>query len=169
MTSQAIFPFKMSSALYAVLWGGLIAGVLDTIDAVIVFKLVLGMNPIQILQYIASGVLGQESFRGGLATAALGALIHFSIAFSVAAIYYVVSTTVGSLSRKPIRYGLLYGVVVYLMMTYVVLPMSAVPPIPFSLALFLNGTIGHALFVGLPIAVCSRRALERTRAVAAEK
>ena len=65
MTSQAIFPFKMSSALYAVLWGGLIAGVLDTIDAVIAFRLVLGMNPIQILQYIASGALGQS--RAGLA------------------------------------------------------------------------------------------------------
>ena len=42
MTSQAVLPSKMSSALYAVVWGGLIAGVLDTIEALIVFRLVLG-------------------------------------------------------------------------------------------------------------------------------
>lgn len=163
MTSLARFPSKMSSALHAVLWGGLIAGVLDTIDALIVFRLALGMNPIEILQYIASGMLGQESFRGGLATAALGALIHFFIAFGVAAIYYVASERFGSLWQKPIRYGLLYGVVVYLVMNHVVLPMSAVPRIPFSLALLLNGVIAHALLVGLPIAVCNRRARERAR------
>jgi len=36
--------------------------------------------------------------------------------------------------------------------------LSAVAPSPFSPAMFLNGVIGHALFVGLPIALNARRA-----------
>ncbi len=43
-----------------------------------------GMSPIQVLQYIASGALGSDAFKGGLATAALGAALHFFIAFVVA-------------------------------------------------------------------------------------
>jgi uncharacterized membrane protein YagU involved in acid resistance len=62
-----------------------------------------------------------------------------------------------ALNTKPVPYGLAYGVSVYLVMNYIVLPVSNVAPSPFSLALFLNGVIGHALFVGLPIALYSRR------------
>ena len=64
----------------AILWGGLVAGVLDATDGVVAFGL-QGLNPIQVLQYIASGLLGKASFDGGLATAALGTLIHFFITF----------------------------------------------------------------------------------------
>ena len=53
----------------AVLWGGLIAGVLDAVDGVVAFGF-KGLNPIQVLQYIASGLLGPSSFHGGLVTAA---------------------------------------------------------------------------------------------------
>jgi len=46
---------------------------------------------------------------------------------------------------------------VYLFMTYLVLPISAVAPSVFSVAALLNGLIGHALFVGLPIALAARK------------
>jgi len=81
-------------------WGGLTAGVLDSVDAVIAFGL-KGMNPIQVLQYIASGALGSEAFKGGLATAALGAALHFFIAFVVAAVYYTASRKLTALYREP--------------------------------------------------------------------
>jgi hypothetical protein len=55
----------------AILWGGLVAGVLDAVDGVVAFG-TKGLNPIQVLQYIASGLLGASSFNGGLGTAALG-------------------------------------------------------------------------------------------------
>jgi hypothetical protein len=63
-------------AFGTIFWGGLTAGVLDSVDAVIAFGL-KGMNPIQVLQCIASGALGSDAFKGGLATAALGAALHF--------------------------------------------------------------------------------------------
>jgi len=140
----------------AILWGGLIAGALDATDGVVAFAF-NGLNPIQVLQYIASGFLGKAAFSGGLSAAGLGVLIHFSIAFVVAAIYVLLSKPVSALRTQAVPLGLAYGVAVYLVMTYVVLPMSAVAPSPFSLPLFLNGIIGHALFVGLPIALFSRQ------------
>jgi len=146
----------MTSIGRAILLGGLVAGVLDATDGVVAFGL-QGMNPIQVLQYIASGALGSASFNGGLATAALGTLLHFLIAFAVAAIYVVASRVVPLLRERAIPAGLAFGVAVYLVMNYVVLPMSSVTPSAFSLPLFLNGVIGHALFFGLPIALYARR------------
>ncbi len=140
----------------AILWATLIAGALDATDGVVFFGL-HGLNPVQVLQYIASGLLGASSFGGGLATAALGTLIHFAIAAVVASIYILVSRQLPVIHRYAIAVGLLYGAVVYLFMTYVVLPNSAVAPSPFSLAALLNGLIGHALFVGLPIALVARK------------
>jgi uncharacterized membrane protein YagU involved in acid resistance len=140
----------------AILWGGLIAGVLDAIDGVVAFGF-KGLNPIQVLQYIASGVLGSAAFQGGLMTAALGAVFHFLIAFVAAAAYVFASFKVKALADKAVPLGLIYGVAVYFFMNYLVLPLSNVAPSTFSIGLFLNGVIGHALFVGLPIALYARR------------
>ena len=65
--TSMVFPAQRFDARRAILWGGLIAGVLDATDGVVAFGL-KGMNPLQVLQYIASGLLGPASFKGGLAT-----------------------------------------------------------------------------------------------------
>lgn len=142
----------------AIVWGGLVAGVLDAIDGVVAFGL-KGMSPIQVLQYIASGLLGPASFNGGLPTAALGTVLHFLIALVAAAVFVLASNKIPALTQKPVSWGLSFGVAVYFFMNYLVLPLSAVPKGPFSVGLFLNGVIGHAVFVGLPIALYARRAV----------
>jgi hypothetical protein len=43
-------------------------------------------------------------------------------------------------------------------MNLIVLPISAVAHTPITTAALLNGLIGHALFVGLPIALFARKA-----------
>ena len=140
--------------------GGLMAGVLDAADAVVAYG-ILGMSPIQVLQYVASGLLGNTAFAGntlhGVANAGLGAALHFLIAFTVAAVYYAAARKVPALVRQPVICGLLFGAAVFLFMTFLVLPYSAIPKSPFSRGLFLNGLFGHALFVGLPIALFARR------------
>lgn len=140
----------------AILWGGVVAGVLDAVDGVVAFG-ITGLNPIQVLQYIASGLLGPSAFQGGLGTAALGTVLHFFIAFIAAAVYVIVSQRITILKSKAIPFGLLFGAAVYFFMNYLVLPLSAVAHSRFSLGLFLNGVIGHAIFVGLPIALYARR------------
>jgi hypothetical protein len=143
----------------AILWGGLVAGVLDAADGVVAFGF-KGLNPIQVLQYIASGLLGPSSFRGGLVTAALGTGFHFFIAFVAAAVYVLASQQIALLNGRAVLFGVLYGVMVYFFMNYLVLPLSAVGHSPFSLGLFLNGVIGHGIFVGLPVALYARKAAE---------
>lgn len=139
----------------SLLYATLVCGALDATDGVVFFGL-RGFNPIQVLQYIASGLLGARSFRGGLATAGLGVVVHFAIALVVAAIYILASRKLPVLRTQAVSIGLLYGAAVYLTMTYVVLPMSAVAPTAFSIAALLNGLIGHALFIGLPVALFAK-------------
>ena len=156
MTSTAsTSPTATLTLSKAILWGGLVAGVLDAMDGVVAFG-VKGLSPIQVLQYIASGLLGPSSFQGGLTTAALGAVLHFFIAFVVAAVYVVASQWITVLRSQAILFGLLFGATVYFFMNYLVLPLSAVVHSPFSIGLFVNGVIGHAAFVGLPIALYAR-------------
>ena len=158
MNSATVFaPKQALTNVQAIFWGGLIAGVLDAIDGVIAYG-TQGLNPIQVLQYIASGALGKSAFQGGLVTAALGAVFHFSIAWLVATIFVLASQRLEILKTHAVLAGLLYGAAVYFFMNYLVLPISAVASTTFQLGLFLNGVIGHAIFIGLPISLFARRA-----------
>jgi hypothetical protein len=143
-------------AARAVLVGGLLAGSLDIVAAFVVYGF-LGATPPRILQSIASGVMGTAAFQGGLATAALGTLLHFFIALVAAGVYYAASRRLGFLVRRPVMGGLLYGVAVYLFMNLVVVPLSAVPKRPFVLGVALVILIVHMVCVGLPIALAVRR------------
>jgi uncharacterized membrane protein YagU involved in acid resistance len=145
----------------AVLYGGLTVGVLDILDAFIFFGVRNGAPPARILQSIASGLLGREAYRGGMATAVLGALLHFFIAFIVVLTYYFASRRVPALARRPWLYGPLYGLAVYVVMNYVVLPLSAAATGTPSWPVLLNGLLIHALGVGLPSALFARRAMAR--------
>lgn len=144
--------FGRPRAIDTILYGGLVAGLLGVLDGVAVFA-VQGRDPIQMLQYIASGAMGSDAFSGGYGTAALGTAFNFLIAFVTAAVYYEASRVLPALYQRPAIWGPIFGVTVYFVMNYVVLPLSAVPRSPFSLGLLLNGVIGHALLVGLPIAL----------------
>jgi hypothetical protein len=116
-----------------------------------------GITPERILQGVASGALGKASFAGGWRTASLGAVFHFTIAFVATTIFYLASRKVAILIESPILAGIGYGVCVYAVMYWVVVPLSRIGPRPFSLgnALIAIGT--HMVCVGLPIAVAVRR------------
>jgi uncharacterized membrane protein YagU involved in acid resistance len=144
-------------ALDTILFGGLAVGALDALDAITFFGLRNGVSPTRIFQSVASGLLGRNSFNGGVKTALLGLMLHFLIAFILATIYYLASLNLPMLVRQPVVWGILYGVAVYFVMQYVVVPLSAATPGRFSFAAFLNGVIGHALLVGLPIALLAWR------------
>ena len=171
MTSDTAFARPAAGATSAgrprafdtIVYGGLIVGVLDITDAILFWWLRNGVSPTRILQSVASGLLGAAAFEGGTKTALLGLLLHFLIAFIVVLVYYGASLRFPQLVRRAVPWGLLYGVAVYFVMNYVVLPLSAFPqrPASFALAPFLNGVIGHALFVGLPIALIARHSAKK--------
>ena len=136
---------------------GLLAGILDITAAFILFGL-RGVTPDRILQSVAAGLLGPGAFKGGAKTAALGAVLHFVIATGAAAVYVLASRRLDALVRHPVPLGLLYGIAVYLVMTFVVVPLSAATRRPFVL----DGTavimvLIHMGCVGLPIALVASR------------
>ena len=138
-----------------VLIGGLVAGALDLLGAFISSWLRAGTSPVRVMQSIAAGVLGAAARTGGARSAALGVLLHFVIATIWTAVYYAASRRLRLLSRQPTVCGGVYGVVVYLFMNFVVIPLSAVPrgnaAPPLSARLVGAGII--VVCVGLPIAL----------------
>jgi hypothetical protein len=149
----------MKNIVKAVVAGGLAIAVLDAIDALVAYKVVLGFDPVPIYQFVASGLLGPSAFQGGIPAALLGLAVHFAVAFSAATVYVLASTRVPALRRAFAIAGPAFGVGVYFFMNAVVIPLSRIPPSPFSPALFVNGVLGHALLVGLPAAYFARRYL----------
>ena len=95
----------------AFVFGGLTVGTLDILDAFTFFGIRNGVAPSRILQSIAAGLLGRASFQGGAATAALGLVLHFLIAFGIVGTYFVVARAVPALTRRPFLTGPLYGLV----------------------------------------------------------
>ena len=143
------------STARALLYGTLTVGILDLADAFVFFGL-RGARPIRILQSIASGLLGRAAFSGGLRTAVLGAALHFFIAFMIVVTFFVASRYLAVLRRFPVWSGLIYGVAVYLVMNFVVLPLSAAGRGSLTWPVVANGLIIHMLGVGLPSSVFAR-------------
>ncbi len=131
--------------------GGFIAGTLDLTQAFILFGR-------RVPLVIAAGLLGKQAFHGGASTYVLGVLLHFFIATSVAAIYYVASRKLTFLTEHPLVCGLFYGMAVELVMSYIVLPLSALQSTgPYSLHDVLLGLVVHMIVIGLPVAYSIRR------------
>lgn len=138
--------------LLAILAGGLSAGTIDIVYAIISVGL-RGRSPQWLLQSVASGWLGSAAFEGGWASAGLGLASHFVIATCAAATFVLASSRIEALRRHWIVSGLLFGIGVYLFMNFVVLPLSAVPfKITYTWSVLAQGFVSHALGVGLPIA-----------------
>ena len=135
---------------------GTICGVLDLISATVLF-LSRGGTFERLLQFIASGALGESSFRGGKKTAALGFLFHFVIAFTAAAIYYAASRSFSLLIAQPVLCGILYGAVIHLFMTFITIPLSRAPKRKFSASFFLRQLGVHMFIVGLSISLTISR------------
>ena len=158
MTSAAIAADRLRwSPARALLLGGLTVGALDGLDALVFFGL-RGVSPLRLFQGIASGLLGRSAFEGGMATAVLGLMIHFFIAFAVVATYHAAARRLPLLTRHPWLFGPLYGLLVYAVMNYIVIPLSAIGARSPSTAVLLNGLLIHAVGVGLPAALSARAA-----------
>lgn len=158
MTAGAsALPNVQSNPFLAIFWGGLLCGVFDITQAFLAWGIQNGARPADILHSVASGLLGPKAFQGGAATAVLGAVLHFVIAFGAATVYYVASRWIPSMISHAVISGLLYGEMVFWFMHLVVVPLSAAHQGKFTLATLITGPIGHMFLVGLPIALAVRR------------
>jgi hypothetical protein len=162
LSEDAVAPAAAAASrriVRAILIGGSLAAVLDGLDAIVAYRIVLGLDPVQIYQFVASGMLGPGAYAGGAGTALIGVAVHCLVAFGAAAAFTLASVRLPWLVEHAAAAGTGFGLGVFVFMNYVVIPLSLIPMSAFSLPLFVNGVVGHALFVGLPIAFAARRQL----------
>jgi hypothetical protein len=142
----------------------LVAGTLDITYAIVFSYLRSGTPPERLLQSVASGALGRDAFTGGAATAALGLGFHFLIAFTITALFFAAAARASALTRRPVLTGAAYGILVYAVMNYVVIPLSKIGPRPLPAAIVLvTGLLVHMFLIGVPIASGARRAFRTSR------
>jgi hypothetical protein len=145
-----------------VLAGGLIAGTLDIVYACTFWALKADIPARRIFQSVAAGLLGKASFEGGAATAALGLALHFFIATTMSVVYYVVARRWPLLWQRPVLVGAGYGLILYGVMNYIVVPLSAAghggakDPLWVGLSI-----VVHMFLIGVPIALATSVAVRQ--------
>jgi hypothetical protein len=146
---------KNFEALRAIVTAGLVVGVLDISSAFAIWWH-RGVALQRGLQGIAAGLLGANSYDGGIATAGLGLALHFLVAFVVVFLFYLASRKIAFLTTQPLVSGALYGIGVYIVMYWFVLP-TAFPTFRHRLWNELLAIAIHICLIGLPCAFIVRR------------
>ena len=142
----------VSDYVVPILLGGIIAGTVDIGAA----SLINSAKPTRIMQVIASGLIGKSAFDGGAATAELGLVLQWAMSIIIASVFVVAVQWRPQFKRHWVGAGLAYGVVVFLVMNYVVLPLSAIGHAPrFRLVHFIEDGLAMLLF-GIIVAFFAR-------------
>jgi hypothetical protein len=146
------------TAAQTIFYGTLVVGTLDFTYAS-VGSLIRGSTPARTWRFVASGLIGKAAANGGVPAMLLGIAIHFFIACGVVSTYFVVSRRVPLLREKPFICGPIYGVLVFLVMFYIVIPLSAIGVVPaFVVPRSVFELLMHMIGIGLPAAWFASRA-----------
>jgi hypothetical protein len=158
-TTRTITLTTRNSLLRPIALGGLSIGILHLIiQEWIVYSLVQGNPFISVQQYIASALIGNAAFAGGIATALLGTFLHFCVSFVIAGVFILSADRIPFLRRYAIAAAFLYGFGVFLVMNMIVLPFSAAPPLPApTVPQLIEMIIDHILVIGVPLAFLVQR------------
>jgi uncharacterized membrane protein YagU involved in acid resistance len=148
---------SISTLAKASIAAGLLAATVEMIF-VLPIQYQLGASPAVVFQSIASGALGKRAFDEGMSAVLLGVGVHILISLVSAALFTAAAFRWDFLRRRAIVSGALYGVLAYVVMNFLVIPISAIGfRWPRSLPLFCISLAIHMFAFGVPIAlVCAR-------------
>ena len=152
---------KKFGALRTIVTAGFVVGVLDISSAFVIWwqrDVALQRG----LQGIAAGLLGAKSYEGGIATAGMGLALHFFIAFVVVSIFYLMSRRITFLTKQAVVSGVLYGIGVYIVMYWLVLP-KAFSTFRHRSSNELLAVAIHIFLIGVPTALIVRRYSQLTK------
>jgi hypothetical protein len=137
-----------TAKILASLGAGLLAGTTNLVAAGAIFGGTLTHG----LQLIASGLLGESAFKGGMGTAVLGAGLHYGISIFAAGLYCALALRQSWWREHWLIGGTLLGVIAYVVMNLIVVPLSNAPNPDFSPAIIAKELIAHTVMFGIPIA-----------------
>lgn len=142
---------KPNTPLQNILQAGLLAGTLDILAAFTNAYWSAGTTPVTVLKFVASGVWGRAAFAGGTSTALWGLLFHFLIALSWAVLFFLFYPAIQKIAPNWIFNGIIYGIIIWTIMNWVILPMTNAPARPFNLTQAIINIFILIICVGLPI------------------
>jgi hypothetical protein len=164
MTINVIIPSKRIT-LTLIFWTTLLVGTLDISAAFLNSYLRSGTSPVIVLQFIASGVLGDSSFDGGFFTAFLGLIFHYFIAFSWTFIFFFVFPKLNISAKYKVISGLIYGIIIWLIMNLIIVPTSNTPSFHPALIQKLIGISFIMFLIGLPVSLIFHKYYSNTATV----
>jgi hypothetical protein len=142
---------------------GLSAAVIEMVFVLPIRYWLVGATPTVVFQSIASGALGKRAFAEGTYSVLLGIGAHTLISIVSAAVFAIAALRWDWLRRHVVLSGSACGIVAFLVMSFIVLPLSAIGlSLPRSPALFATSLAIHMFAFGVPIAVVCARLLERS-------
>ena len=142
--------------LTAALVTGIAAAAIEMIF-VLPIQASLGNSPGIVFQSIASGTMGKAAYISGTPAVLLGIFYHILISVVAAGAYIAAATRLPFLYSRPLIGGLLCAIIAYVVMNWVVLPLSAVgyKPTTNPTMMALSFAI-HVIGFGWPIAYVAR-------------
>lgn len=137
--------------------GALVCGTLDILLAVIL-TLWRGKEPAAMLRFVASGPF-PGAVEMGTNGALLGLATHFALMAIMVAVLVLVVRARPRLLDKPYRTALVYGLITYVVMNLVVVPLRFGTPLPPSMLSIVTQLFAHIVLVGIPATLIARRYL----------
>lgn len=144
-------------------WATLVAGTMDIFYAAIM-SMVFGRGVAAMLRTVASGPFPPAT-NWGLAGSLLGLFVHFALMAIMATYFVIAAHNWPKILERPILSGIIYGLITYVVMNWIVVPVRfgvPLPPAPMQIA---SQLFAHIVLVGIPIALIASRMI-RARAFA---
>jgi len=155
--------FLSGRTLAGIAVAGVATGLIDLLGAFSTY-VPKGATELGVLKYIASGILGAAALHGGPAIAGVGFVVHCGLTTLMAALYFAAATAVRGLNRWPWLSGAVYGVLTFVAMVYVAVPLSAAPGWKYPGGWdIVSGLLAHIFYVGIPISHVARYCLIRSK------
>ena len=145
----------------AVIIATVVAGTLDILSA-FVYAIMANGTPLGVLRGVGSAVVDRDAFANPYILPAIGLALHFAIMLVMAAVYVLVASRVALLNRLSVLSGVGYGLVLWGVMYWVILPQRWPTMFPVDPRLDLKGfgedLFSHIVLVGIPIALVAKSA-----------
>ncbi len=134
-----------------------VAGTLDILWAMIL-TLWFGREIPNMLRFVASGPFPGAT-EWGAAGAALGLIVHFALMAIMATAFVIAAKQWPALVDRPWLAGVGYGLVTYVIMNWIVVPLRFAAPLPPKPSAIASQLFAHLVLVGIPIALITARTL----------
>lgn len=140
----------------------MLSGSLDLLSA-FAFSAVKGVGPVRVLQSVAAGPFGDPLLRGASVPIALaGLIVHYALMTAMVTVFVMAALLLPFVLRRPLFWGILYGLGLYLVMYWIILPLRWPALFPRASAWDIgNALFSHLICVGLPMGWVAGRMLRR--------